>query len=718
MLKKGMSFPFSHTAKLVLAVMGLVIGYQVISGIHAQTLGPGTDKLSNALDSLGPQTVIIGGDIGSDNSQFTVNQNFRDDDAEAQMRGLIAFNMMAAVNCNTIKAMDKIFRKPKKSAGLIAHFGNTGNNKKADASNRNPINALVNRTNFNPTCIGAKAIDVNPIDDTLQNLNPLSPDVSETSNDMEGRYGREYFKINTTFSIGDFKPCPADRYKAENCPEVLMGIRLEGEVMPKDEEPPAFWRGFTNAVFVPKGGKPGKWWTGLMDDRIFNQKDAELYADELVLFECDASKIKKAEWKGPILDYGNLAKQILDAELAGLEFAESLVLGKSCNTGNPANPALAESKNLHDTHFKNGKLEGLYNYRVRMVNVPMIAPATPQYTTSGYETKKNKHDSLGEGKFEDFIEEVEYKFCKGARGYVQTNAKWLPNTGEATGSISRIENAVFPMIAITNNKFGKNGNCIRTGSDESLGGFFGFEAPKGRTCSPREARMNKTISPESLSSKLECSFKITRVGFKKFKESRKIEVFRPGWFLKESGSGQCQPSQRDVLDDAVKSGNVEYRDSKLFVTSQGSPSSAKWSVSGAVDKFKLRYTYRTTDYPRVPSSIILKVNGKKKSQIYVNYDKLNAERSYTATYPGGDLDFNPADIGAGKVGDFGYVLDLSGDQARLAFVFAGSKYASQSIGIKSGNVNSISLRSDSDKGGLSIAKVRTAQKKIIPACAY
>jgi hypothetical protein len=318
-------------------------------------------------------------------------------------------------------------------------------------------------------------------------------------------------------------------------------------------------------------------------------------------------------------------------------------------------------------------MEQIYNYRVRVVNVPMIAPADPQYVNSGYETNENGPDALAEGEFEDFVEEVKYKFCDGASGYVQTNAKYIGNTGEATGDISRIENSVFPMIAITDDKFGTNGNCIQTGDDKNLN-FFGFRAPDGGMCNPEEARDSENASFSELGSDLQCNFRETDVSFVKFDSSRELTVYRPGWFFKECTEGSSGSTvETQLIDDRVR-----------WQPSGGNTKSRSWELANYGDISSLGIPF-TFNYERQGSGGIVKifVNGQKRLQMSGEPSQVrmhsynNNGHVETKTYQFAGKD------GAPRQGNIDY-LGSSGD-IYLDFSDPSSSDVFKSLGISAGN---------------------------------
>ena len=508
MLKqKGLSLPFQRTIGMVLGVLGLFIGVQAMMGVHAESLEPGQNELQAALNTLGGTTVTIGGDIPDTRDTEVTEET--DIKPEKQFRGLVAFNMLSAANCNAVTAVSNHVQNLEVEIEKTAFFEG--------------FQYAVNQTEFSGTCAGANSIDL-PAENIKQNLYLLSPDASEPSNDIEGRYGRINFQIGQRFTIGEFNGCPTEELapvttenypqSGERCGSILMKTDTP-EILGEGTEPPDFFKGQRWAVFVPGGG---------LNEGIENSGDSwsNIRKHELFHDEHEHSEVSiNSFWPG--------------------ESSSDYTTGW-----------MEEDKNLLK------KAGPLYYYRIRMKNVPTISTTWPQYLAIRTE---NEDGGDGDDKYEDFVEGVKYKFCEGSEGYIQSNARKISNGGEASGTVSKKENAVFPAVYLTE---GRTEDCIPTGKGKWDNDYFlGYEA-EGKTCTNQEAvegetkQVENTIGPQTTETiEAQCGYKETKVSFPKFEGEH--TVYRPGLF---TNSSQCENSQiKQSLDiesiDSENDGGIE-----------------------------------------------------------------------------------------------------------------------------------------------------------------
>ncbi|MFB6200293.1 MAG: hypothetical protein ABEJ83_05390, partial [Candidatus Nanohaloarchaea archaeon] len=105
-------------------------------------------------------------------------------------------------------------------------------------------------------------------------------------------------------------------------------------------------------------------------------------------------------------------------------------------------------------HLSKPAKSALYAYRVRMEGVPVIL-----------ETSAPEIGSV-EGKISmrSFLDNSHFKICKGASGYIQSNAQRINNSGEAAKTTFFKEDMVYPKVKITENAT----SCIDTSSDSDM----------------------------------------------------------------------------------------------------------------------------------------------------------------------------------------------------------------------------------------------------------
>lgn len=523
---KGLSLPFSHTIVLLLGVMGLLVGYQAITNINAQTLEPRQSTIDEAIASLGgSETYVIGGDYAADANELTIDTVPEDKKPRKQMRGLIAFNMLSAANCEAVTGMQYLLEQKE---DRVWHFDG--------------FDHALAQTKFSGTCFGANSIDLNPIDNAAQDLNPISPESSENANDMEGRYGRINFRINETFDLGDTKRCGVNRVGNENCRDILMSADYATFFTGTNvgDKHPDFFSGYRNVAFLPGGGREMHAITRDGGQEAWNNpEDHELFHDEYDNMEdaSENSEDQSGQYQG---------------EAAGDD-----------DPDDNNNEKYEKQKYEHTIHsFSTSWMDGqakvgngakLYYWRVRMKNVPAIAKAFPQYLEGAGEAKP-----ADEGKYEDFIEDVKWRFCEGAEGHIQSNARRIKNGGEASGSDSNRENGVYGAVYIDGNKFGDNKTeCIPQGKeDRGNEHFLGFsvdvQSSSKNTCSINDAMEGRRVYTDETNVRVECGFRYTDVNFGKFDGSQ--TVYRPGWF---SNTSKCSTGQleRSFLEESLSNSN-------------------------------------------------------------------------------------------------------------------------------------------------------------------
>ncbi|MFB6209818.1 MAG: hypothetical protein ABEJ56_06825, partial [Candidatus Nanohaloarchaea archaeon] len=344
-------------------------------------------------------------------------------------------------------------------------------------------------------CAGSSPVDLNPVDDALNVVNPLRGGGPQSENDMEGRFGRVFFKINKQFIIndGDYDQDVLVE-KGYDYPdnsghgEKLLAMDLYPII--RSPKYPDFWKGQRIAAFLPAG----------ISYKVDDPKFHELYNDE---------GFKNEDFYE---SYG----------------AQGIFEGSGAR------------------QYRTGKLdsghEKLYYYRVRMKSVPKVLPAD-----KNPEEWRIKEGGTGnkdkEGRFERFVENARYVFCKNAEGFIQSNAKDIGNGDDVGGDKVRplVENAVFPKIEIT----GSGGSCINGGGERASGEFLGNDLPKNPD-PVGKCNLEKALSSGDKSSgssnemkingeqvKLSCGLESKTTSVKHSGKSHELDYYKPGWFAEK-----------------------------------------------------------------------------------------------------------------------------------------------------------------------------------------
>jgi hypothetical protein len=98
------------------------------------------------------------------------------------------------------------------------------------------------------------------------------------------------------------------------------------------------------------------------------------------------------------------------------------------------------------------RIRALYSWRVRMKDVPIItdgfSPSQEERITN-FRRVRDSHDPSPVKIIRTLLRNSQYLFCRGARGYVQSNAKKMFNEGEAVGNKGKKEDNVYPFVKIT-----------------------------------------------------------------------------------------------------------------------------------------------------------------------------------------------------------------------------------------------------------------------------
>lgn len=534
--RKGFSLPFSHTLGLILGVMGLLVGVQAIMNINATTLDPNANKIDEAIASLGgSETITVGSLENVDADKGSVDPVIRKQNASKQMRGLIAFNMLAAANCDIIRA---VRYSTIKDDARVRHFDG--------------FHYAINQTEFSGNCFGANAIDINPVDEYVKNnLKFWTPDASEPSNDEEGRYGRIRYKVNETFHLGDTKKCETEEVADQDCDDILMSTNFHRYNGIGPANNPDFATGARFSVFIP-GGSPDEqiYFTFDGDASDWEQEDHELFNDEYpnnLVDEYDSSCDGALDCLSSRFDeYSQKTLGTLQENLDVLGFGEDEVEGLGLlyeggeTLGGKANDWTVDWMDNEKVE-NNGKLN---YYRVRMKGVPAITKAMPKY-----EADEGEGGSADQGRYEDFVEAVKWRFCEGSEGYIQSNAKHQVNTGDARGQDSIKEDAVYPAVYLTS---GNITDCIPRGKEENGGNnehFLGYKL-SGETCSISDADNREKYDLEVGSEELtaECAFMKTEEGFGRFEGTQ--TVYRPGFYTNSSTS-PCTPQGGEIEDEII-----------------------------------------------------------------------------------------------------------------------------------------------------------------------
>jgi hypothetical protein len=689
--RKGLSMPFAHTAALVLGVLGLLVGIQAISNIHNQSLDPNSNKVNRVIDSLGTTTVDIGGTNIPDRSlDPSVVSNPEKLNPSGQFRGVMAFNMLSAVDCDMVMAVNSyIYTGEDSRPGRVQYFVN--------GSGRGGWRPVIRNTSFQGNCFGAKSIDLNPVDDFIQNINPLTADESENANDMEGRYGRINFNVNTTFVIGDGNLCDpqyqitteettyeradytvidstfevTQRHLTRNCSEILMGVSMNHSDIAVDSGHPGFWHGARNAVFVPGGLD----W----DEENGNFRHPwtyELYHDEFTPSE-----------DGPCDDIDNKgAKAMCEEELSEGDEADNQEINygnhESVGEHDPLMFASGEAgdntgeygweKTISD---KDGKEAHLYQYRVRMINTPMVFPPEP-----AFEDVDCTNCEDGEEKLELFIEQAQYIFCDGTNGFMQSNAQSMHNGGEASKDVAYKEDQVYPRAEITG---GGNEDCLMT---ESRSDFFAdsIEVPQnkklvlsregsqGRTCNLNDV-IERGDSEEPYTEEfnwfggkitLQCGLlQGNYVDFQNWKGpagNGDLHYYTPAWFVEECPEVEAGEDQmpeaciqedeqenypdKDLLGEEEYSNSYDQVDEKeywepgekddsghayLYVSITGSQPALTWDLPEHSGTFVLKLSPDTEPSPDGDGQLYIHANADEGADGVIKWNS-NDEISYAS----------------------------------------------------------------------------------------
>jgi hypothetical protein len=535
------NMPLQHTAYTVLGVLGLLVGISAIMSINANTLEPGVNKVERAIGQIGGyQSVTLGGqECGSAGVDCSGTQG--EIRPKEQFEGALAYNMMISADCRLLVAVDGYMDE---QPDRVEHFAG--------------FDTLLNQTDFEPLCAGARAINLDPKEAIVDYVDQWD---SENANDMEGRYGRVDFQAGEQFTLNE-----NEGNRDDISDETLMSIRVENDIIKASSASyPDFWNGFRNAVYLPAGLESTGEWDA--------PADHELHADEV----------------GIGLTGGE------NPEGEGTEGSQYTVGGNY----------------LDATNQNDREIVRLYYYRPRFENVPILLRTYPEYRSHGQESGNGDQT---DGRFEVFTEEARYRFCEGVQGYMQSNARNIDNGGEASGDRSYVEDAIFPKVQITSPE-GDIFSCVPRRQNQI---FYGYEL-EGDTCKIGEV---DGADPESreleeVEAEFICGYRQYTPEFEKFDWAEQPMVYRPAWYLQGCPDGPIEfPKSADA--DST-SGEVTFEGATTSLSGSSQGSSAIWNIEQlSIDSFDMSFTASELSLgPNYDGRIYINVNGEREAEVRI-----------------------------------------------------------------------------------------------------
>lgn len=282
---------------------------------------------------------------------------------------------------------------------------------------------LTKDTEFNSVCAGAagpvfelkqQAIETLNLDQwclSVGNVCASREKAERDTKDMEGQFGRMRFNVTETFTIGEDNynqiaafgvPQSNYDYAESNNNVNSVDVGFNGG--------PTIWRGGRAISLVPSG---------------LNLENPSNYVDS----------------GGSNNDPG------INNCIRGTSLVPGEVQG-----GSAWQPGAFSSDSEAIKHY-------LYSGRVRMINVPLIVPdpGVINAVETGNENvidERGNEDCSYKDELRYLMKNSHYKFCKMARGYIQSNAGQISNEGEASGENPLIEDRVYPRLKIKENPAG------------------------------------------------------------------------------------------------------------------------------------------------------------------------------------------------------------------------------------------------------------------------
>jgi hypothetical protein len=438
--------------------LALMFGGIVITGVYTlneQGLEPAEKNVRGQLNQTGPSTVTIG-----------APPNDSPEEARKQMEALIVWNAMASSNCRVLMAgqiIDNIkwgeegfneFEPIESPDERVLKIDDAdewlsdyrGSNKNGIYGFEGGFDPLV-EGEFTKKCLGAKSImqeienDVqDSISDAASSLlggiggltglgvqivtggvlltavdyaidgDTIGGSVGDTVGnwagrtivpgatrnfarevgfDMEGKYGRVNFEVNRTFHMGEM----------EEYPEPIIGFNFkaddgEGNKPNWKSNTPGFWRGKRFMYAVPPGLVP---------------KGSHGFGC------CSLEPDSPGDWEGPF---------------DGISNFEGYGDGrKKIRTFYAWRVRMIREERLNDEDF--------YSY-----NIPLAADGE-------LDLHKNNFNHPKVNMIRYLLRNTEWIMCRGAEGYVQSNAYKMFNDGEVQKTNSKKEDNVYPMVKIT-----------------------------------------------------------------------------------------------------------------------------------------------------------------------------------------------------------------------------------------------------------------------------
>jgi hypothetical protein len=259
----------------------------------------------------------------------------------------------------------------------------------------------------------------------------------------------------------------------------------------------------------------------------------------------------------------------------------------------------------------------LYAWRIRMKDVPIISD---NYLTKSSFREHCSGDSCDKpGKLlQSFIDKTSYLFCEGSEGYIQSNAKTLHNSGEATGENSAQEDQVYPFVQITAGgtsclDFDQNNDISPLALSDT--GDFSCES----TESMGESRVMFSAEKAdggTFETKLRCGGTQEETAIPQYDNGDpfEIEYWTPQSYL----TGCSERVKLDIVDrgERFDTGSYDYK------------SGWRTGQDDVQIKGKPALTYETDDQSRKTVLITLGMSGGEETQIVVASNNTDAGKRY------------------------------------------------------------------------------------------
>lgn len=432
---------FALNSLVMKVFLPIIVGVAILGTLQSMkstSLDPQVNSVEDALGQLDRSFVL--GDSKNDKLRMS-----REQKARHEFRQVVIFNMFTAQHCAFLPKIDEM---PQNS-----DFSSLGKGEvfypqklhKEDTDQKVGVFEVLKKENELPlSCVGAgnvlQQIPPSPSDFMPEVLSSDS-ETGGSGNDMEGRYGRVNFQVEETFRLQDPRVGGTD---FDNVGESAPSYR------------PDLWRGDRMISMVPAGMN-------------FN---SEFCDTEYLKTEVTSNRLSYKFYDEEIGSWTENLVQGLYADIKGFVFGDDVEYDGVLNS-------------------YGGGPEGLYAYRVRMAGMPMFKPGAmiENYGTASFCGIRE----IGEGTMKSFIfgnvpyrdrNKVEYVMCKGAEGYIQSNAAGLEDGEEAAADALHdnifnedSEAIVFPIVQIVQGK-----DCL----DNSDAKFYAFNGEQSeKIISPR-----------------------------------------------------------------------------------------------------------------------------------------------------------------------------------------------------------------------------------------